>query len=130
MKESLNKQERKGRYNVKMLQEKVFLHNLGKEICMARKRLNMSQIELAEKADLSLTYISRIECGHKNISAYTLARIADALKIPSSEIVTNAYKDKTAIIREAAEEALSELSPPKQRDVVEILRILSRLTTR
>lgn len=47
----------------KMITEKVFLHNLGKEICEARKRLNMSQAELAEKADLSVTYVSKIECG-------------------------------------------------------------------
>lgn len=107
-----------------------FLRKLGKEICAARKRLNMSQIELAEKADLSLTYISKIECGHKNISAYTLARIAEALKVPSSEIIANACRDKTTIIREAAEEALSDLSVQKQRDVVEILHIISRLTTK
>ena len=108
----------------------MFLHNLGREICMARKRLNMSQTELAERADLSLTYISKIECGHKNISAYTLARITEALKVSSSAIIANACKDKTSIVREAAESVLSELSAQKQRDVVEILHIISRLTTK
>ena len=107
-----------------------FLKKLGKEICAARKRQNMSQAELAEKADLSITYISKIECGHKNISAYTLARITEALNVPSSEIIAKACRDKTSIIREAVEEALRTLPAQKQRDVVEILRIISRLTTK
>ena len=106
-----------------------FLRKLGKEICAARKRQNMSQAELAEKADLSITYISKIECGHKNISAYTLARITEALKVPSSEIIANACKDKTTIIRETLEDALSDLSAKKQREVVEILRIMIKLIT-
>ena len=38
--------------------QREFLRKLGKEICTARKRLKMSQAELAEKADLSVTYIS------------------------------------------------------------------------
>ena len=113
-----------------MLEKEAFLHKLGQEISFARKRIGMSQAELAEKADLSLTYISKIECGHKNISAYTLARIAEALNVPSSEIIAKACRDKTAIIREAAEEALGDLSEQKQRDVVEILRFISRLTTK
>lgn len=107
-----------------------FLRKLGNEICAVRKRLGMSQTELAEKADLSVTYISKIECGHKNISAYTLARITEALNVASSEIIEKACRDKTAIIREAAEEALSGLSAQKQRDVVEILRIICRLTSK
>ena len=69
-----------------MLKKEEFLHNLGKNICEVRKQLNMSQIELAELTDLSLT--------------------------------------------EAVEEALSTLPAQKQRDVVEILRIISRLTTK
>ena len=112
-----------------MLKKEEFLHNLGKNICEVRKQLNMSQIELAELADLSLTYISKIECGHKNISAYTLARITEALKVPSSEIIANACKDKTTIIRETLEDALSDLPAKKQREVVEILRIMIKLIT-
>ena len=93
-----------------------FLRKLGKEICAARKRQNMSQAELAEKADLSITYISKIECGHKNISAYTLARNTEALNVPSSEIIAKACRDKTSIIREAVEEAkYSACSKAKRR---------------
>lgn len=70
-----------------MITEKVFLHNLGREICSARKLKNMSQAELAEKADLSVTYVSKIECGHRNISAYTLARIAEVLGISRVKLI-------------------------------------------
>ena len=67
--------------------QREFLRKLGKEICTARKRLKMSQAELAEKADLSVTYISKIECGHRNFSVHTMAKIAQVLKLPQYKII-------------------------------------------
>lgn len=105
----------------------IFLETLGKQISKARKRMNMSQTELAEKADLSLTYVSKIECGHKNISVYTLAKISEALKLSSSEIIADAGKDEIVIIEEAVKKVLSRLSPQKRGDVLQILNILIRI---
>ena len=42
----------------------------------------MSQEKLAEKADLSVPYISEVECGKDNISVDSLVRIANALNVP------------------------------------------------
>lgn len=47
-----------------------------------RKRRQMMQNELAEAADLSVSYISQIESGRKEIGMGGLERIAEALEIP------------------------------------------------
>jgi len=53
---------------------------LGKNIKRIRKRRGLSQMRLAEKADLHCTYISQIECGIRpNVSLRTVVKIAHAL---------------------------------------------------
>ena len=110
-----------------MISEKVFLHNLGKEICEARKRLNMSQAELAEKADLSVTYISKIECGRRNFSAYTLARISQVLGLSSAQLLEAACEEKRILARKKIEELLMGYSPDEVEDILHIIRTVNEL---
>jgi len=55
--------------------------NLGSKIRQLRRRQNLSQEELAEKAKLDLTSVSEIESGLRNPSLKTLHKIALALKV-------------------------------------------------
>ena len=110
-----------------MISEKVILHNLGKEICEARKRLNMSQAELAEKADLSVTYISKIECGRRNFSAYTLARISQVLGLSSAQLLEAACEEKRILARKKIEELLMGYSPDEVEDILHIIRTVNEL---
>jgi len=52
---------------------------LGETIRTNRKKANLSQEELAEKANLSPVYVSRVECGKENISVDAAMRVAKAL---------------------------------------------------
>lgn len=56
---------------------KVFADNLREY----RKKRNLSQEMLAEKAGLHRTYISGIECYRRSISLENIQRIAEALEI-------------------------------------------------
>ena len=111
----------------KMISEKVFLHNLGKVICEARKRLNMSQAELAEKADLSVTNVSKIECGRRNFSAYTLARISQVLGLSSVQLLEAAYEEKCILARKKIEALLMGYSPDEVEDILHIIRTVNEL---
>ena len=53
----------------------------------ARLRGGLTQEKLAEKADLSVVFISLVENGRMNISVDALFRIAKALKVPMTELV-------------------------------------------
>ncbi len=63
---------------------------LGQAIRKHRERLNLTQEELAEKADTHRTYLADIERGARNPSIETVRRLAKALEIPISEIFQTA----------------------------------------
>jgi transcriptional regulator with XRE-family HTH domain len=62
---------------------------LGEAIRTCRKRASFSQEKLAEKADLSPVFISRVECGKENISVDALVRLAKALGVHIGEFFSD-----------------------------------------
>ena len=63
-----------------------FYKMLGKNIKMRRKKLGLTQQQLAEKLDLSLNFIGKIEVAFSKPSLDTLIQIADALETSVSEL--------------------------------------------
>jgi transcriptional regulator with XRE-family HTH domain len=53
-----------------------------------RKRSNMSQERLAELAELHRTYIGDIERGKRNVSLKNILKIAKALKVKPSSLIS------------------------------------------
>lgn len=70
---------------------------IGKRIKEARTRKKLSQAVLAEKVDLSTTYISYIENGYKCLSLNSLIMIANSLGVSSDELLQDALKNTTNI---------------------------------
>ncbi|GHT63781.1 hypothetical protein FACS1894110_02220 [Spirochaetia bacterium] len=66
--------------------EKKCRELLSRNIKRFRDRLGLSQMDLALDLDISTTFLSDIELGKKWVSARTLARIAEALKIEVYEL--------------------------------------------
>jgi transcriptional regulator with XRE-family HTH domain len=62
---------------------------LGEAIRKYRKHAKFSQEKLAEKANLHPVYFGKIERGEKWVSFHALLRIADALHIPISDLVSD-----------------------------------------
>jgi transcriptional regulator with XRE-family HTH domain len=62
---------------------------LGETIRAKRKRAELSQEALAEKAALSTVFISRVERGIESPSFDSLVKIAKALKVHVCELVEN-----------------------------------------
>ena len=63
---------------------------LGKRIAKLRKKLNISQIELAQRAGVSKTYLGELERGKRtNISVHIIANIAAVLDISMSCLFSN-----------------------------------------
>ena len=106
--------------------QREFLRKLGKEICTARKRLKMSQAELAEKADLSVTYISKIECGHRNFSVHTMAKIAQVLKLPQYKMIEDTGFEKYNELLKKIK-ILEEYSSDEIEDIAQILQSINEL---
>ena len=63
----------------------------GQNIKQIRKRMNMSQKELATKMEISQSYLSDIESGRKNLSIKTVKKLAGSLGLS----VTDLFNDDT-----------------------------------
>jgi transcriptional regulator with XRE-family HTH domain len=61
---------------------------LGEAVRAERKRVHYSQERLAEKAGLSTVFISRVERGKESPSVDSLVKIAGALGLRVSDLVS------------------------------------------
>ncbi len=59
---------------------------LSRNIKTFRTIQNISQAELAERAEISIPFLSQIECANKFPSPAILARISDALEVKVSDL--------------------------------------------
>lgn len=62
------------------------LKKFGDNVRSRREAQDLSQEQLAERADLDRTYISGVERGVRNLSLNNVVRIAKALKISASDL--------------------------------------------
>jgi transcriptional regulator with XRE-family HTH domain len=69
---------------------KAALKELGEAIRAERKIHGLSQENLAELADVHMTYVGKVERGEKNVSFENLMRFAAALGMPLSELIRRA----------------------------------------
>lgn len=60
---------------------------VGLKIREYRKKMGLSQEELAFEADLHRAYIGQIERGEKNIGIKNLFKIAAALSVPPAKLL-------------------------------------------
>ena len=71
---------------VMILEENDVCVGLGKNIKKYRSRNAWSQEQLAEKLDVSATFLSNLETGRSWISARTIAKLCNVLKIDMYEL--------------------------------------------
>ena len=70
-----------------MISEHHILNIFGENVRKFRRKLNISQEELADKADLHRTYIGMIERAEKNITLVNIEKIANALNVKIKDLL-------------------------------------------
>ena len=70
------------------------LHTIGNKLLIVRKRMGMTQAEVAESAGLSDRTYADIERGTVNMRTETIIRICNTLHITPDEILT---EDSTSL---------------------------------
>jgi transcriptional regulator with XRE-family HTH domain len=79
-------------------------YEIGQRIRNFRKAYNLSQEQLAEMVDISITHMSHIETGNTKLSLPVLVDIANALCVQTDEIIYGRLNnDKTSAKQELAE---------------------------
>ena len=70
-----------------MSTETIDYFQLGARVRKYRRELGLTQDELAEKADISVTHMSHIETGNTKLSLEVLVKLAGALSVPADRLI-------------------------------------------
>lgn len=68
------------------------MQKLGKVICEMRERADLTQIGLADAADIDRVFLAYVEKGLQNMSIHALEKIAEAFGIRPSRLLMKAEK--------------------------------------
>ena len=101
------------------------IDKLGREIQNLRKARKLSQAQLAEKAGLSVRFISAIERNERRPTLESLGRIARALDTHAQIGFLNPQGPKEVAITELLD-FLSDKSPDQVIALLQIARIITR----
>ena len=63
----------------------------GRKIHFYRKMKGLRQKDLADKIDLSLSYVGKLETGRVGFTYWTLTRIAEALEVHISQLIEDKF---------------------------------------
>ncbi len=100
------------------------LRSIGRRIKAARKAKKLTQQELAELANLSTTYISSIERGAKIPKLETLIMLANILNVTTDYLLADVVNASLEVAASELSEQLRNLPPKKQKEILQILRLL------
>jgi transcriptional regulator with XRE-family HTH domain len=74
-------------------------HNFGEVIRKARRRLNLTQHQLAERIGVSNPFIGHLESSKRRPSDQTLRRLADVLGLEYAELFLNSHPEAAGLLR-------------------------------
>lgn len=107
---------------IKSIEKKI-----GEQVRRRRKMLGISQEELGELVDLSLTSISRLENGHQIVSVLKLIEIATALNVEVSVLLQDTQLElESDNLNDLIIETLKDCSEEQKEYILENIRLMLR----
>ena len=97
---------------------------IGERLKKARKSKHMTQEELSEKLDMSVAFLSRIECGSSFISLKRLDQICEILGITKGSILDGASVNSKDYLNKDFSELLSNCSKDKYKLIYNIAKVI------
>ena len=98
---------------------------IGSRLKKARTDKNLTQEKLAEKLDVSIAFLSRIERGNSHISLKRLSEVCDILGVTEGYILNGASSTSNNYLTSEFNDVLNNASPDKQKLIYKIAKIIS-----
>ena len=95
---------------------------IGKRIKEIREQNNLSQAELAEATNLSVSYISHVENAKRKASLESVLRIVNALGITVDELLAGVQLHNPTAYQTDIDLLMAECSEKEKRFVYEIIK--------
>lgn len=97
---------------------------LGVRIREERKRLNLTQAQLAEAVDISDTYMGAIERGERSLTLDTLVRLVNRLGVTVDYLLSDSVADNDSNIMEQFKQIIDQQPMERKQLAINVLRTL------
>lgn len=98
---------------------------IGSRIKQARLAKNLTQEDLAEKIDISVAFLSRVERGNSHINLKRLNQICGLLDVSEAYVLNGASSNSANYLDKEFAELLKKCSPEKQRMIYNVARTIA-----
>lgn len=97
---------------------------LGKRIREERRRLNLTQAQLAEDIDISDTYMGAIERGERSLTLDTLVRLVNRLGVTVDYMLSDSVSDNDSNIMEQFKQIIDCQPLGRKQMAINVLRAI------
>ena len=97
---------------------------LGKRIREERKKLNLTQSQLAEAIDISDTYMGAIERGERSLTLDTLVKLVNRLGVTVDYMLSDFVSDNNSNILEQFKQIIDGQPLERKQMAINVLRTL------
>lgn len=97
---------------------------LGQRIREERKKLNLTQAELAEEIDISDTYMGAIERGERSLTLDTLVRLVNRLGVTVDYMLTDSVSDSDSNILAQFRQIIDQQPLERKQLAIKVLRTI------
>lgn len=99
---------------------------IGRRIKNARVEQKLTQEELADKINVSVAFMSRVERGDSKINLKRLTQIAETLNVSPGYLLTGSNTASKDYLREDFRQVLEKCTPEQQRLIYQISELVSK----
>ncbi len=99
---------------------------IGQRLKIARKSKKMTQEELAEKLDVSIAFLSRIERGNSQVNLKRLVQICEILEVSPGEILNGVSSKSSHYLDNEFSSLLKDCSSEQQKLIYDIAKVVAK----
>ena len=97
---------------------------IGSRIKQARLAKNMTQEDLADKIDISVAFLSRVERGNSHINLKRLNQLCDLLDISEGDVLTGVGSNSNNYLNKDLSNLLKGCPPDKLKLIYDIAKVI------
>lgn len=98
---------------------------IGERLKRARLAKGLTQEKLAEKMDVSVAFLSRVECGSTHLNLNRLGQLCALLDISEGKILNGTSSGDSTYIQKDLALLLKKCSPEKQKLIYNIAKVIA-----
>lgn len=99
---------------------------IGRRIKFYRKQANLRQSDLAEKLDVSVSYISQLECGTAEISLKRLDEIALIISSKIQYLVADIEETQRDFLNSEIIDRISDWGPASKLFLIDVIEAVEK----